>query len=313
MLERTLARIWGSLLNVDEISVFDRFFEIGGHSLLAARLVDEIERDTGFAIPLPALFGDDTIAGLARVIRDGHVGIDSPLVTLNEQGALPPFVFVHGALGGGGFYSRGLAHALGSDQPVVIVHPHGHDGAPIPETIEAMAANRVQALRERWPRGPYLLGGYCNGAFVAFEIARQLIDAGEQVPVVVVIEARAPADGGGESAALYMTVDERGELQVLDPNNRGSETQLRYARAIERYRGDAYAGHVVVIRSHKLSDAGPELGWGRLAASTEVHVLPGDHVTLVTRHIRELAQVTREAIHGVLEPASDDSNARART
>ncbi len=195
MSEQVLVRIWEELLNIREIGVFDRFFEIGGHSLLAARLVDEIEHETGVAIPLATLFADDTIAGLARMLREGPGASDAPLLTINDGGAMPPFVFVHGALNGGGFYSRSLAHALGPDQPVVVVHPHGLDGLPIPETIEAMAADRIQALRVRWPNGPYLVGGYCNGAFVAFEMARQLIDAGERVPMVVVIEARAPTDG----------------------------------------------------------------------------------------------------------------------
>ena len=140
MLERVLLRIWGDLLNTDEIGVLDHFFEIGGHSLLAARLVDEIEDETGVAVPLAALFADDTIAGLARVLREGHVGLDTPLVTINEGGTLPPLVFLHGDLSGGGFYSRPLAHALGPDQPVVVVHPHGLDKSPIPETIE------------RWPK-----------------------------------------------------------------------------------------------------------------------------------------------------------------
>jgi acyl carrier protein len=57
-----LARIWGEVLGNDTIGVFDHFFEIGGHSLLAARLVDAIERETGCAVPLTSMFADDTIA-----------------------------------------------------------------------------------------------------------------------------------------------------------------------------------------------------------------------------------------------------------
>jgi hypothetical protein len=63
-------------------------------------------------------------------------------------------------------------------------------------------------------------------------------------------------------------------------------------------------GHLVIVRSHMLDDARPELAWARLAASSEVHVLPGDHDTLVTRHVGELAKVTRVAIDRVLERAT---------
>ncbi len=299
MLEQALVGIWESLLDVGDVGVFDHFFDVGGHSLLAARLLDRIERETGLAIPLAALFEDDTIAGLARAFREGRPGLDAPIVMLNDGGTLPPLVFLHGDLAGG-FYCRRLAHALGPDQPVAAVHPHGIDSAPIPETIEAMATDRIRALRALRPHGPYVLGGFCNGAFVAFEMARQLTGQGERVPAVIVIEARAPvgARGPGESAAgeRFVTFDRDGGFRVLAPYDRHSDEQLRYTRAMDRYAGGPYAGHVVVVRSSGLDDARPELGWARFAASTEVHVLPGDHVTVVTRHIDQLASVTRQAI-----------------
>ncbi len=297
MMEQVLVHVWERVLNSTGIGVHDHFFEIGGHSLLAARLVDEIERESGIAIPLAALFADDTIAGLAQVLREGAAGLDAPIVAINDEGALPPFVFLHGDLSGGGFYSRSLAHALGPDQPVLVVHPHGLDAAPIPDTIEAMAADRIKALRVRRPHGPYLLGGYCNGAFVAFEMARQLVEQGEDVPAVVIIEARAPA-GGREpdppaAGERYVTFDRGGAARMLMPHDRQSDAQLRFTRAIERYAGGPYAGHVVIVRSRNLDDARPDIGWARLAGSTEVHVLHGDHVTIVTHQVDQLAKVTR--------------------
>ena len=87
MLEQVLVRIWGNLLKIPEVGVFDHFFESGGHSLLAAQLVDDIERETGVAIPLAALFADDTIAGLARVLREGPAGLDAPTISINDSGA----------------------------------------------------------------------------------------------------------------------------------------------------------------------------------------------------------------------------------
>ena len=161
------------------IGVFDHFFDIGGHSLLAARLIDEIEHVTGLTAPLAALFVDDTIAGLARMLRERPTGLDAPIVTLNDdRRARTPLVFLTGALRGGGFYSRSLARALGTDQPMLFVQPHTLNDSGIPDTIEAMAADRIRALRAVRPRGPYCFGGFCNGAFVAFEMARQLIEAG---------------------------------------------------------------------------------------------------------------------------------------
>jgi amino acid adenylation domain-containing protein len=312
MVEQSLVRIWEKLLKIEKIGVFDHFFEIGGHSLMAARLVDEIECETGLETPLAVLFADDTIAGIARALREGSGGLDAALVTINDSGALPPFVFVHGALNGGGFYSRSLAYALGPERPVVIVHPHGPDGSPIPGTIEEMASDRIRALREHRPRGPYFIGGYCNGAYVAFEIARQLMQAGEQVPVVILIEARAPRRGSNDGSAAgdsFVTFDRHGGFRVLSPHDRRSETQLRYLRAIDLYAGGPYAGHIVVVRSRRLDDLRPELGWAQLASSAETHILPGDHVTLLTRHVGELANVTRAAIEHALERPADSLDA----
>jgi thioesterase domain-containing protein len=293
MLERVLSRIWERLLDVATIGVFDHFFERGGHSLLAARLFDEIERETGFKAPLAALFADDTIAGLAQALRDGGAHFDAPIVTLNAGGTRPPLVFLHGDLNGGGFYSRSLARALGPDQPVLVVQPHGLDNAPIPETIEAMAADRIRVLRAIRPRGPYVIGGYCNGALVGFEMARQLAAAGDEVAAVFVIEARAPR--GDTTGGMYVTFD-RGGMRMLAPRDRATDAQLRYTRAMDRYAGGRYPRQLVLVRSQEHAGAGRDLGWARLAASVEVHRLPGDHVTLVTRHVDQLAAVIRGAL-----------------
>jgi amino acid adenylation domain-containing protein len=307
MFEHVLVRIWERVLGVAEVGVFDHFFEIGGHSLLAARLFDEIERETGLAAPLTALFVDDTIAGLALVLRKGAPDLDGPVLAIHDQGALPPFVFLHGDFTGGGFYSRALAHALGPDQPTLIVHPHGLVDIAVPETIEAMAADRIRALRAIRPHGPYVLGGHCNGALVAFEMARQLLQEGEDVPAVLMIESRAPSGSASaaapEAGETYMTLDRSGTARALAPRDRISDMQLRYSRAMDRYAGGPCATHVVVVRSRKLDDARPDLGWLRLAASGEVHVLPGDHVTLITQHVAELARVARGAIDRSLERA----------
>src|SRR5262249_55125113 len=98
----------------------------------------------------------------------------------------------HGDFSGGGFYSHGLARSLGADQPFYAVHPHGLDGSPLPDSIEAMARERLAALREARPHGPYFLAGHCNGALVAVEMARQLLAENEQVPLVVIMDAAVP-------------------------------------------------------------------------------------------------------------------------
>ena len=93
---------------------------------------------------------------------------------LQEHGGRRPLFFFHGDLNGGGFYCRELARHLGPEQPVFAIHPLGLDDRPVPATIEAMATEHLARMRELQPRGPYFLGGYCNGGLMAYEVARRL-------------------------------------------------------------------------------------------------------------------------------------------
>jgi amino acid adenylation domain-containing protein len=294
LLERLLVDIWERLLDVEGIGVFDHFFEIGGHSLLAASLMDEIERETGLSAPLATLFMEDTIAGLARLFRERPTYLDVPIVTINDSGSRPPLVFLHGALRGGGFYSRALAHALGADQPMLVVMPHTLDDSAIPDTIEAMAADRIRALRALRPRGPYCLGGFCYGALVAFEMARQLIAAGDEVPLVIAIGARAPRGAVATADGGYVVLNRGGGSPVS--SSPGWEGELRYLKAMDQYVGGPYGGRLVLVRSRERVDPLLDGGWSHFAARLEIHDLPGDHMALVTRHVGELAQVIRGAM-----------------
>jgi glutamate-1-semialdehyde aminotransferase/thioesterase domain-containing protein/acyl carrier protein len=81
-----------------------------------------------------------------------------------------------------------LSDHLGEDQPVYGLNSPGVVGLPIPDTLEEMAANMIREMREIQPHGPYLLAGYCSGGTTALEIARQLINEGEQVAMLAMIE-----------------------------------------------------------------------------------------------------------------------------
>ncbi|MBK6805993.1 MAG: AMP-binding protein [Betaproteobacteria bacterium] len=307
MFEGLLARIWEELLGITDIGAYDHFFEIGGHSLLAARLVDAVERETGLTVPLTSMFVDDTLAGMARMLQEGAPVARSPIVEIHPQGTRPPFVFLHGDFTAGGFYSRALALALGPDQPTLIVHPHGLLDDRIPETIEAMAADHVRALRAVRPHGPYLLGGHCNGGLVAYEMARQLTAEGEEVPAVVLIEAEAPGSRGVRPATagrrVSLSSGRTARREVLTARDRQSDIDLRYRHVVDGYAGAPWNGHVVVIQA-KERDRGAGAGWMRFAPDCESHLVPGGHVTMITRHLGELAAVVRDAIERALKVAA---------
>jgi amino acid adenylation domain-containing protein len=222
--ERALVAIWEELLGVGEIGVRDSFFDLGGHSLLAARMMDAVERACGRRIPLAALFTTPTIEHLVQALRMEVAASEPPLVELNGAGTRPPFFFLHGDFTGGGFFSRALADALGPNQPFYAVHPHGLVDSEMPDSIEAMAADRLAVLRATRPRGPYLLGGHCNGGLVALEMARLLTERGEVVPLVVLLDATAPRRAARIAGAVVRMADAL--LQI--PRERRGDRLLRW-------------------------------------------------------------------------------------
>ncbi|HKZ03856.1 MAG TPA: amino acid adenylation domain-containing protein [Methylomirabilota bacterium] len=238
-LERTLAGIWEGLLGVPRVGIRDSFFELGGHSLLAARMMESVERAVGRRVPITTLFRVPTVEHLAQALREA-VTTEPPLIALRAEGSQPPFFFLHGDFSGGGFFSRALAEAVGPEQPFYAVHPHGLVDSAVPDSIEAMAADRLAAVRAVRPHGPYLLGGHCNGGLVALEMARLLVAQGEAVPLLVLLDATAPRRTARVVAGLARLADAalrvppagRGE-RVLRwvAGERAIATRLRYYRS----------------------------------------------------------------------------------
>jgi amino acid adenylation domain-containing protein len=315
LIEHMLATIWKRLLGVRGIGVRDSFFDLGGHSLLAAQMIDEIERACAVRLPVTALFTASTIERIAEMIRVG-VTTAAPIDTLNGGGSRPPLFFLHGDYYEGGLYCRGLAAALGSEQPFHAVHPHGLDGKAVPPSIESMAADRVAVIRRERPHGPYFLGGHCNGALVAVEIARQLIDAGEEVPVVVVLDGVA-REGFVEFSAGAPPSSERGSRRdrsatpVLVNERDVVDVMGRFRDAVRKYVPKRFPGRIAVLRSAGTRDTRPDLGWRSFAAEVETHALPGSHLTSVTRHVATTAECIKSCLEAAYPSAAWNASAGA--
>jgi thioesterase domain-containing protein len=112
----------------------------------------------------------------------------TPFFQFHPDGPRPSLYFFHGDVDNGGLYARRLVRCFGPDHPIITIDPHGLRGDPIPSSIEEMAADRLPLILERQASGPFLLGGYCNGALVAFEVARLLMAAGHTVEMVAMVD-----------------------------------------------------------------------------------------------------------------------------
>ena len=190
--ERMLVETWEDLLEVEPLGICHNFFEYGGYSLLAIRMFARVEEKTGKKLPLTSLFLHPTIEQIAKILENNESEIWSTVVDIQPKGEKPPFFCVHG-FGGGVLGYLDLANALGEDQPFYGLRARGLEESEKPhDEVEKMAAYYVQAMQKIQPHGPYYLGGYCEGGVIAFEMARQLEQMGEDSPVVAIFEGFAP-------------------------------------------------------------------------------------------------------------------------
>ncbi len=181
--EQLVADSWREALKITEIGVFDDFFDLGGHSLIAVQVMARLEKVTGKRLPLAALFTHPTVAALALLVqRDGSKAITwNSLVPIKPKGTKAPLYIVHGA-GMNVLLFNALARNMDADQPVYGLQARGLNGVDDPlDRIEDMAAHYLAAIRAQNPEGPYALAGFSFGGLIAFEMARQLLAMGKRV------------------------------------------------------------------------------------------------------------------------------------
>jgi amino acid adenylation domain-containing protein len=207
-IETKLVEMWEAILDVRPIGTNDNFFEIGGHSLLAERLMAQIRREFGQTLRISAFFQQPTIKQVAGLLRKSEAHPNSsPLTALKATGHLPPFFCVHSLSGDAAIFAK-LANAMPVHRPFYAFHTsHPSELGNQSPSIEAMAKIYVDAMIAAQKEGPYHLGGYSFGCVIAFEMARQLRARGLQVGLLALID--------GISPLAVQNMDERGDAITL--------------------------------------------------------------------------------------------------
>jgi len=216
-----LVRIWQELLGVEAITLDQNYFDLGGDSSLAVRLFVRIEAVFHVKLPLATLYEAPTIEELARVIRSAASPSSqskpfwSSLVPFSTEGTRQPLFLMH-SHGGNVLEYRALVQRLGKERPLYGLQARGLDGNLLPESrIEEMASHYLREMRSVQPHGPYYLGGFCFGGFLALEAAQQLRAQNEDVPLVIMINAATksfhyPPSTGRARRILYSMSDRFG-------------------------------------------------------------------------------------------------------
>uniref|UniRef100_UPI0037093D59 amino acid adenylation domain-containing protein n=1 Tax=Burkholderia arboris TaxID=488730 RepID=UPI0037093D59 len=186
--ERTLAALWSDLLGVERVGRHGNFFALGGHSLVAARLLVQIRETFGHEVSIRTLFESPTVAQLApRIHETGASDALAVLLPLQPQGAQPPLFCIHPA-GGFSWPYASLTHHL-RDRPLYGLQARALTEADTDgQSIEEMAQDYVRQIRSVQRAGPYHLLGWSLGCHIAHAIATQLQCAGEKVALLAMLD-----------------------------------------------------------------------------------------------------------------------------
>lgn len=185
--ELQLVRIYEDLFQTQPIGVKENFFALGGHSMLAVRLMSRIRKQFGYQLPLAALFERPTVEELAAALREFEpLHTVSSLVPIQRGAQRRAAVFIHPSSGSVLCYAD-LIRQLDPEQPFYGLQTVGDKG-----DIENMAACYVEELSAMDLQGPLILGGWSMGGIIAFEMARQLNERGREVAHVVLIDSPVP-------------------------------------------------------------------------------------------------------------------------
>jgi acyl-CoA synthetase (AMP-forming)/AMP-acid ligase II/thioesterase domain-containing protein len=193
VLEKSLADIWSQVLGVKQVSLYDNFFDLGGDSMLAGQLFAQIRKTFGKSLTLGTILLASTIKELATILKSEECPLPwTSLLPIQTNGTKPPFYCIHGH-DGQVFSYRVLANLLGPDQPFYGLQAQGLDGEhPRHTNVKEMATHYIKEIQTLQPEGPYFIGGVCSGGSIAFEMAHQLREQGQEVSLLSLIDAYAP-------------------------------------------------------------------------------------------------------------------------
>ncbi len=347
VIRKEFARLLGQNMT-DLPSTDDAFLAFGMDSIMVLQALTSIGAALGISLPVRVLLNQPTLDGLAENIASMlHSGDDREegivvsarsgrssnlLIELKSTGTKQPFFCVPGLMGAGLVF-QALAQRLDPDRKVYAFNAPGLEIDTMPcDKIEIVASRYVEVMRQVLPHGPYLIGGYSLGSFIAFEMAKMLQSSGERVDLCILMDPPAAPGAAEESRIVAMSRLFRipiepsviGKLNIDEqitmfakwvsetlglPSDVGESTQqLRLYRAhlhaLLDYAPVMYNGplHMLIARDSAATASQSGLfsndatfGWGALCTGgVNTREIPGDHFSaLFEPHVDGFASVLR--------------------
>ncbi len=210
-IEEILTGIYARVLGLARVGVEESFFDLGGDSLSAMRVIAAINTSLDAQLPVRTLFDAPSVRGLTQQVRRHTRSVElAPVETLQDGTGLPLFCF-HPA-GGLSWPYQPLGNYL--DCPIIGIQ-QAHDKEAEPESIRAMAKTYADRLRAAEPDGPYNLLGWSLGGLVAHEVAIELRRRGCVVRSLIVLDAAPVAGNDATRDDLLGAVGQSHVLELI--------------------------------------------------------------------------------------------------
>ena len=304
-LEGAIATIFKRVIKLDKFpSRKDDFFLLGGDSMGVVDLQLSLNQIVNKEVPIKEILLDSTVIGLATLLEkvaNESSSPDSPLlVQLSDKGQLTPLFIVHGRAGQAPV-SPNFINTLGDTQPIYAFQAKGMNGIDLPaKSIKEAALDYIREMKKIQPTGPYYLGAMCVGGYVAMLMSQMLVEKGEKVfPLLLLDPAAPPFTAPPEvldsedfmkkfAASARENVirnAQQGKYQVDLTNefrrNAAFYIAVHIVRILSRFKPVPYAGEVCMIVSDERM--GPN-GWGNtskfnavFSGEVKVYKIHGKH------------------------------------
>jgi acyl carrier protein len=269
--QKDLTALWKDILDLPGVSPEDDFFQCGGNSLTAIELLIKIQREYHISLPPDTIYRHPTLRQQATMLQERAATAKEyhPIISpLREGGDLPPLFCIH-TLGGVVDHYLKILPAIDKSRPIFGIRGRGLvPGETLPKTLEEIAQEEVIAVRTVQKTGPYYILGFSFGGIVAFELACQLQELGEDVAFLGIIDVCAPAHEDRYLKTLANKVIPHGRLRkIAEGVDRylKSHSDRRVCRVVSRSLW--YAVHRVIYRSGAKS-----ISSGNMDTHFEAHI-----------------------------------------
>ena len=345
--EHKLAEIFSRVLGLEQVGIDDDFFDLGGHSLTAMRVISLLKSELDVDLPVRIMFKAHSVAQIAAVVAEralaGHGNLSEEwgtCIRIQPAGSnVPLFCVARPNVNALGYFF--LSRHMGPEQPIYGLQCQLEEDPDIdftPEQIRETAEEYVRAMRAVQARGPYYLVGQCQGAYIAFEMTRQLEAQGEHVAMLGMLDVwpdentrhRAVflayeyarklrnrlARGTGQDAVLAPVPARQPAKTTGTPVRSGTSLREKYWPG-PGFKPAVVSAKIVVFRVasqaiYRIRDR--MMGWrDRTVGPIEVEEIPGGHMTFSREpHVQVLAQKLIPHLHQSSPKSVDDDEHRSR-